>query len=298
MLGAAIPSLQASLSSIATLAAATNGDPATFERVAGPIVAAQQPFDSVALWQIGPGRRLPARAARRQGLRARDAAAGPGRGGLRRARARRRQARRTRRRSRSSTCSTAARRRLGYAYAGPDPAARYVVYGERDAGPQPEGQGRPRTRRSRTSTTRSSSATKPGPAQLIASSTGGARLAGRTGSTTVAVRRHEAAARRLAAEGARRLAAGLAAVDPRRVRPAVHRRGRAHGVAALEAAQRGRAARVRERAALRRPAQRRPDAAAQPAPADAARGARARVRRDLRARAPRASTSAATGTRS
>ncbi len=73
---------------------------------------------------------------------------------------------------------------MGYAYAGEAPGARYVVYGERTLA------------KDRKATVAKDSAfsdldyalfvgTKPVGAQLIASSTGGARLAGRTGSTTV-----------------------------------------------------------------------------------------------------------------
>ena len=176
VLGAAIPSLQASLSSIATLATVTNASPSTFAEVAQPIVTAQQPFDSVGVWEVQPGgsyRRVlhvgkvseletlpPARQAELLGR-----AAG------------------------KPTFAVVdllggARRRLGYAYAGEAPGARYVVYGERTLA------------KDRKATVAEDSAfsdldyalfvgTKPVGAQLIASSTGGARLAGPTGSTSV-----------------------------------------------------------------------------------------------------------------
>ncbi len=176
VLSAAIPSLQASLSSIATLAAVTHADRATFDDVTRPIVTAKQPFDSVGLWERRPGggyrrvlhvgkaselQTLPA--ARRNALLGRaqgkptfavvDLLGGP-------------------------------RRRLGYAYAGAAPDAPYVVYGERTLA------------RSRKATVAKDSAfsdldyalfvgTKPLDGQLIASSTGAAGLVGHTGSMAV-----------------------------------------------------------------------------------------------------------------
>src|SRR4051794_15917016 len=175
VLGAAIPSLQASLSSISTLAGVTTGDPATFERVAGPIVAAQQPFDSVALWQIGPDGTY--RRVQHVGKPSELAQLPAGRVSeiFGRARSAGRQSA-----THPSTFAIAdlldgPRRRLGSAYAGPDPVPRYVVYGERTLA---------RDRKARVAKDSAFSdldyalfvGDKPVPAQLIASSTGGARL--------------------------------------------------------------------------------------------------------------------------
>ena len=109
----------------------TNGDPATFDARrrsdrGGPA--------AVRLGRrcggVGARRELPARAARRQGLRARDAAGG------RVAEVFGRAPRAGRRGEAPSTFAVVdllggPRRRLGYAYAGPVPPPRYVVYGER-----------------------------------------------------------------------------------------------------------------------------------------------------------------------
>ena len=236
---------------------------ATFETVAGSDRGGQA---AVRLGRRSgrslTGRDPPAAAARRQGLRARDAAR-PRRRGLRacaQADGRREHARR----SPSPTCSAVARAGSDTRTSARAPAP---VRGLRraHAGARTARRRWRRTRRSPTSTTRCSSARNPRRRKLIASSTGGAAARRPHPVHGGAVRRHAPAPRDLAAERARRLAAGLAAVDPRRVRAALHRGGRAHGVAALEAAQRGRGARGRERASLRRPAHRRPDPAAQPA---------------------------------
>jgi serine phosphatase RsbU (regulator of sigma subunit)/anti-sigma regulatory factor (Ser/Thr protein kinase) len=176
VLGAAIPSLQASLGSIATIATVTKADAASFRSATRPIVTVRQPFDSIGLWEARPGggyRRIlhvgePSELATLPAAR-RAALLGHARG--------------------KPTFALVdllggPRRRLGYAYSGPDPKAQYVVYGERTLA---------RDRKARVAKDSAFSdldyalfvGTKPVGTQLIASSTGGARLGGRQGSTSV-----------------------------------------------------------------------------------------------------------------
>jgi serine phosphatase RsbU (regulator of sigma subunit)/anti-sigma regulatory factor (Ser/Thr protein kinase) len=55
ILTAAIPTIQATMSSAATVAEATDGDPASFRSLVAPLVAATKPTPSVSLWRLdGP----------------------------------------------------------------------------------------------------------------------------------------------------------------------------------------------------------------------------------------------------
>jgi anti-sigma regulatory factor (Ser/Thr protein kinase) len=176
VLSAAIPALQTTLGSTASVAVATNGSPDAFARIATPIVSAKQrQFDSLALWQLGPGG--PQRVAH-VGVESELAAAPGAAASALFARA-----------ARSPTFAVAdylsgPQRRLGYALALPKPNPTFVVYGERTL---------PRTRTARVASDSAFSeldyalfvGTKPRLDELIASSTGGARLSGHTGSKAV-----------------------------------------------------------------------------------------------------------------
>jgi hypothetical protein len=176
VLSAAIPTLQSSLGSAGTVAVATNGNTKVFEGVVRPIVAAKSPFDSVGLWRIGPGG--PQRIA--QFGTAPELASGPSD----RVAAVFSRAAKTTKPFVVVDFLDGPRRRLGYASAIPKPGAQYVVYGERSLA------------RTRTARVARDSAfadldyalfvgKQPQLSKLIASSTGGARLVGRTGSIAV-----------------------------------------------------------------------------------------------------------------
>jgi serine phosphatase RsbU (regulator of sigma subunit)/anti-sigma regulatory factor (Ser/Thr protein kinase) len=185
VLSAAIPTLTASLDSIATVATATNGDAATFESVTQPIVTAGQPFDSIGLWQVRPDGSY--ERVLRVGKRSELSTLPAARVGEVFKRAAR--AGRVTKAHPAPTFAVAdlldgPRRRLGYAYVGPRPDARYVVSGERTLS---------RNRRARVDKDSAFSdldyalfvGRSPASSHLIASRSGTARLAGRTGSMTV-----------------------------------------------------------------------------------------------------------------
>lgn len=182
VLSAAIPTLQASLNSIGILATATNADAATFERVTQPIVASKRSFDSIGLWQREPGGGY--RSVLDVGKRSELSTRPPARVAEVFGRARRAG------RATPEHVPTFAvvdllggeRRRLGYAFAAP--ASPYLVYGERTLAP---------SRKARVASDSAFSdldyalfvGEQATSSQLIASSSGRARLVGRTGSMAV-----------------------------------------------------------------------------------------------------------------
>jgi serine phosphatase RsbU (regulator of sigma subunit)/anti-sigma regulatory factor (Ser/Thr protein kinase) len=172
VLGAAIPAIDASLGSPAAVAAATGGSAAAFDDVVRPGIALGSPFDAVSLWRLGAdgpqpitgaGARRPMPAARMEAVAARAVRAT---GFV------------------VVDLLAATPRRLGYALAWPQPHPRYLVYGERSL---------PRTRRAKVARDSAFSdldyalfvGRRAQPGELVASSTGGARLTGRTGAVTV-----------------------------------------------------------------------------------------------------------------
>jgi len=176
VLRSAIPGLQTTLGSAASVAVATNGAPDAFARIAIPIVSAKRrQFDSLALWQLSPGG--PQRVAH-VGVES-ELATGP----------KDRVVSLFARAARTPAFAVAdflggSPRRLGYAVALPKPNPTYVVYGERTL---------PRTRTARIASDSAFSdldyalfvGTKPRLGELIASSIGGARLSGHTGAKAV-----------------------------------------------------------------------------------------------------------------
>ncbi|MGZ6884901.1 MAG: PP2C family protein-serine/threonine phosphatase [Acidimicrobiia bacterium] len=173
VLQAAIPSVGTPLTSAALLAEATLGDAKTFRGVMTPIVAAKQPFRSASLWRIGD----PAGPLVVVGPVPRLASEPRGRIAALMQRA-----------DRAPTFVLndllRGQRRLGYAAAAPGTTKGYFVYGEATLS---------RDRRARVDKNSAFAdlgyALFLGPSrrssQLIASSTGGARLGGRTDSVKV-----------------------------------------------------------------------------------------------------------------
>lgn len=175
VLTAAIPTVQAPIVSAALLAEATNGDPVIFRQLAAPLIAKSRPFASVSLWSTtDPGRGPLVVVGKRPRLAtepAADAARLFARAG----------------RSQSIAVHDLLRdpqgRRLGYT-ARSAGGGRYVVYAETTF---------PRDRRARVDRDSAFAdlgyAMFLGPrvdsAHLLASSTGGARLAGSTARATV-----------------------------------------------------------------------------------------------------------------
>ena len=172
---AAFPNTQTPLASAAVLAEFTRGDPGVFTSFAQPIVAAGTPFQSLSLWDLRQTNLRPIAVVGREPTLAREPAATV-RAYLRHAMG-------------SSTMSLndllgSTERAIGFAISVPNKDAHYAVYGEAL---------RPRDRRARIDTNSAFSdfdyalflGTKPDPTQLLASSTGGTSLSGRTGSLTV-----------------------------------------------------------------------------------------------------------------
>jgi serine phosphatase RsbU (regulator of sigma subunit) len=171
---ASFPTVQIPLASAAVVADATNGDAAAFRRLMQPIVSAGRPFVSASLWPAGAAQPRPLVVVGRSP----ELASKPPsevRTVLQRA-------------STASVVSLndmldAPDRRLGYAYA-ESKNAKFIVYGENAL---------PHNRRARIDSNQAFSdldyalflGKRPTSQELLASSTGGARLRGRTMATSV-----------------------------------------------------------------------------------------------------------------
>ena len=292
MLGAAIPSLQATLELHRDARERTNGDAATFADAGRRSWRLQRPFDSMALWQVGSGG-LPRCST--SGSASELATLPPAEvvGRARRLGARAGASTHVRGRRPARRRAAPARVRLRRARAGAAlPGVRRADAGPRTARPRRQGLG---VRRSRLRAVRRARSPA-GQAHRVEHRRRAARRPHRLDDG--AVRRHAPAARHLAPQGARRLAAGLAALDPRRVRPAVHRRRpRSRCGGSRSAATRPRGSRSRTSVST-------PTSAASPRRCSTACSRRRCPRRPGSSsarstrRGPRASTSAATGTRS
>ena len=176
VLEAAIPSLQASLSAAAIVAESTNGNPSAFRQVMAPIVGAspKKRFASASLWRLG----RPARQIVRIGARPQLTTQSPARAAalFRRATGKKSFV--------VADLLEGTRRGLGYAFTVPKGASpHYLIYGEQELA---------RTRKAKIGSDSAFAdldyalffGGRAVPDKLIASSTGGTSLSGRTGSFT------------------------------------------------------------------------------------------------------------------
>jgi serine phosphatase RsbU (regulator of sigma subunit) len=172
---ATFPTVQTPLSSAALLAEATNGNAAAFRSVMNPLIVTGRPFISASLWDVN-GSSLRPRVVVGTTPELESQPPEKVRAFLRRATGR-------------PTLSLydmldASDRRLGYAMSGLSKQARFVVYGEASL---------PKNRRARIDKNSAFAdldyalfvGSRPRQSQLVASSTGGALLHGRTSSVTV-----------------------------------------------------------------------------------------------------------------